>query len=298
MNLGIALQLTNILRDVAATPSAAASTCRRRICARFGVHRGRSRAPGGDRGASASCWRSRRRARATSTRAAASAAAARRARAGGGRDHGARSTARLLARIERARLRRLLAAHPRAAARGRSLIAARHVVADAGSAAMSGLTSSSSAPALPASARRCGWPRPARACSSSRSAGGSAAAPPRLPTRRPARSSTTASTRCLAAITRPSRSCAPIGADDGVALDERLDIEIVDRGGARSRARHCPPWPPPLHLVGGLLRWSALGLRDRVAALRMRPGASAAGPARRPTPRATATGRPRPPRRG
>jgi squalene-associated FAD-dependent desaturase len=53
-----------------------------------------------------------------------------------------------------------------------------------------------------------------------------------------------------------------------VSLDERLDIEIVDRHAVRSRLV-TPMWPPPLHLVGGLLRWSALGLRDRAAALRM-----------------------------
>lgn len=53
-----------------------------------------------------------------------------------------------------------------------------------------------------------------------------------------------------------------------VSLDERLDIEIVDRRASRSRLV-TPQWPPPLHLVGGLLRWPALGMRDRLAALRM-----------------------------
>ena len=59
-----------------------------------------------------------------------------------------------------------------------------------------------------------------------------------------------------------------IDAYEHVALDERLDIEVVDRHFARSRLV-TPEWAPPLHLVGGLLRWSALGLRDRAAALRM-----------------------------
>ena len=59
-----------------------------------------------------------------------------------------------------------------------------------------------------------------------------------------------------------------IGAADGVALDERLEIEVIDAGGRRSRLS-TPAWPPPLHLVGGLLKWSALDLSDRVAALRM-----------------------------
>ena len=59
-----------------------------------------------------------------------------------------------------------------------------------------------------------------------------------------------------------------IDAYDNVALDERLDIEVVGRHCTRSRLV-TPAWAPPLHLVGGLLRWSALGLRDRAAALRM-----------------------------
>ncbi len=53
-----------------------------------------------------------------------------------------------------------------------------------------------------------------------------------------------------------------------VALDERLDIEVVDRQLTRTRLV-TPSWPPPMHLVGGLLRWSALGWRDRAAAIRM-----------------------------
>ena len=59
-----------------------------------------------------------------------------------------------------------------------------------------------------------------------------------------------------------------IDAYRNVALDERLDIEVIDRDFVRSRLV-TPQWAPPLHLVGGLLRWSALGLRDRAAALGM-----------------------------
>jgi hydroxysqualene dehydroxylase len=59
-----------------------------------------------------------------------------------------------------------------------------------------------------------------------------------------------------------------IGAEALVALEERLDIEIVDRRGARSRLI-TPGWPPPMHLVGGLLTWSALSMGDRLAAMRM-----------------------------
>src|SRR4249919_3939112 len=52
-----------------------------------------------------------------------------------------------------------------------------------------------------------------------------------------------------------------IGAEALVALDERLDLEIVDRHQRRSRLV-TPSWTPPLHLVGGLMRWPALGVRD------------------------------------
>jgi hydroxysqualene dehydroxylase len=59
-----------------------------------------------------------------------------------------------------------------------------------------------------------------------------------------------------------------IGAADGVILDSTLDLEILDRSGRRSRL-HSAPLPPPFHLVVGLLRWPALGMRDRLAALRL-----------------------------
>ena len=59
-----------------------------------------------------------------------------------------------------------------------------------------------------------------------------------------------------------------IDAERYVALDEQLDIEVVDRHQRRTRLV-TPAWPPPMHLVGGLLRWSALGWRDRAAAVRM-----------------------------
>ena len=59
-----------------------------------------------------------------------------------------------------------------------------------------------------------------------------------------------------------------IGALDDVRLDERLEIEIVDRAGVDSCLRSTA-LPPPLHLVGGLLRWPALGFRDRLAALKL-----------------------------
>ena len=227
----------------AATPSAGASTCRRTTCGASAAAT-RTCAPGRSRRASGNCWPSSGSARVEYyARAAELRDGARCPGAGGGRDHGAHLPRD--ARPHRAgRLRRLLAAHPRATSapdRHRR----RHVDAHQVRPSCPGLTSSSSAPALPASARRCVWSRPARACSSSRSGGGWAAAPPRLRTRRPARSSTTASTRCLAAIARPSRFFAPSTRTSNVALDERLDIEVVDRHGTRSRLV-TPPWAPPL----------------------------------------------------
>ncbi len=59
-----------------------------------------------------------------------------------------------------------------------------------------------------------------------------------------------------------------IGALDDVRLEDRLEIEIVDRAGVTSCLRSTS-LPPPLHLVGGLLRWPALGLADRLSALKL-----------------------------
>jgi hydroxysqualene dehydroxylase len=61
-----------------------------------------------------------------------------------------------------------------------------------------------------------------------------------------------------------------IGAESFVRLDETLDLLVVDGAGRSSRftAAHLPsPW----HLFAGLLRWDALGWRDRIAALRLGP---------------------------
>jgi hydroxysqualene dehydroxylase len=60
-----------------------------------------------------------------------------------------------------------------------------------------------------------------------------------------------------------------IGVAGDVRLDERLDLEVVDRAGRRSRLQTAHSLPPPLHLVGGMLRWPALGLADRLAAIRL-----------------------------
>jgi squalene-associated FAD-dependent desaturase len=47
-------------------------------------------------------------------------------------------------------------------------------------------------------------------------------------------------------------------------------VEFVDRAGQRS-ILESSSLPAPLHLVGGILAWKALGWRDRLAALRMGP---------------------------
>ena len=61
-----------------------------------------------------------------------------------------------------------------------------------------------------------------------------------------------------------------IGTDDLVRLDARLEIEVIDPQGRRSRL-HAAALPPPMHLVGGLLRWNALSWRDRAAVLLAAP---------------------------
>ena len=59
-----------------------------------------------------------------------------------------------------------------------------------------------------------------------------------------------------------------IGAEANVALEDRLDVEMIEPNGDRSRLVTAP-LPAPFHLVGGLLRWDALRLDDRMAAMRM-----------------------------
>ena len=59
-----------------------------------------------------------------------------------------------------------------------------------------------------------------------------------------------------------------IDAESGVRRQPTLRVGIVDRDGRRSRLQ-CPRWPAPMHLAGGLLRWSALDWVDRVAPLRL-----------------------------
>ena len=59
-----------------------------------------------------------------------------------------------------------------------------------------------------------------------------------------------------------------IGAMDGLRMQPGLELEIVEPDGRRSTFV-CPRLPSPLHLLAGLLRWPALRVSDRLAALRM-----------------------------
>lgn len=61
---------------------------------------------------------------------------------------------------------------------------------------------------------------------------------------------------------------ARIGGSRGVELQENLALDVIERGGRLSRLA-CPPWPAPLHLLGGLMRWDALRWTDRFAAIRV-----------------------------
>ena len=61
-----------------------------------------------------------------------------------------------------------------------------------------------------------------------------------------------------------------IGASANVRIQESLAIPFLDIDGRRSMLQ-CPPLPPPLHLLGGVLGWKALPLRDRLSSLRLGP---------------------------
>lgn len=59
-----------------------------------------------------------------------------------------------------------------------------------------------------------------------------------------------------------------IGADGLAPLQSRLHLPMADRTGQTIDLR-CPNLPAPWHLLAGLLRWPALPLADRMAALRV-----------------------------
>ena len=59
-----------------------------------------------------------------------------------------------------------------------------------------------------------------------------------------------------------------IGTEDRVRVQPSLEVDFVDRAGARSRLS-LPGLPPPMNFAAGLLDWTALGWRDRLAALQL-----------------------------
>jgi squalene-associated FAD-dependent desaturase len=59
-----------------------------------------------------------------------------------------------------------------------------------------------------------------------------------------------------------------IGAEANVPLQPSMRIPYLDAQGRRSELR-CPSLPPPLHLLAGVLGWTALPLRDRLSVIRM-----------------------------
>jgi squalene-associated FAD-dependent desaturase len=61
-----------------------------------------------------------------------------------------------------------------------------------------------------------------------------------------------------------------IGARANVRIQQSLDLPFIHPDGRRSRLA-CPAWPAPLHLLGGILAWDAMLLRDRLSALRLAP---------------------------
>jgi squalene-associated FAD-dependent desaturase len=59
-----------------------------------------------------------------------------------------------------------------------------------------------------------------------------------------------------------------IGAERMAPLQRRLTLAMADATG-KSATLECPNLPAPWHLVAGLMRWQALGLADRLSALRL-----------------------------
>ncbi len=59
-----------------------------------------------------------------------------------------------------------------------------------------------------------------------------------------------------------------IGTEDRVRVQAGLEVDFVDTAGERSRLS-LPGLPPPINFMAGLLDWSALSWRDRLAALRL-----------------------------
>jgi zeta-carotene desaturase len=59
-----------------------------------------------------------------------------------------------------------------------------------------------------------------------------------------------------------------IGTAHLAPLDPALSLTMADSQGRKSTLT-CPSWRPPFHLVGGVLRWSAIPVLDRIASWRL-----------------------------
>ena len=59
-----------------------------------------------------------------------------------------------------------------------------------------------------------------------------------------------------------------IAAEDNVRVQPAMSVPYLDVRGRRTVLR-CPPLPPPLHLLAGILDWDALPWRDRLRSFRM-----------------------------
>ena len=59
-----------------------------------------------------------------------------------------------------------------------------------------------------------------------------------------------------------------IGAEANVRVQPSLEVPYLDLDGRRSLLR-CPMWPAPFHLLGGVLRWQALPLSEKLGVLRI-----------------------------
>jgi squalene-associated FAD-dependent desaturase len=59
-----------------------------------------------------------------------------------------------------------------------------------------------------------------------------------------------------------------VGAADLVRVQPSLEVPYIGDDGTRSLLK-CPALPSPLHLLGGVLMWDALGWRDRLSVLKL-----------------------------
>jgi hydroxysqualene dehydroxylase len=61
---------------------------------------------------------------------------------------------------------------------------------------------------------------------------------------------------------------ARVGAGASYRVQPDLEIPFVDEAG-RPSVLACPPLPSPLHLAGGLVEWTGVGLRDRLSVVNL-----------------------------